>query len=143
LLVKMGGRPTSLVVRGYPGQNSRSGRLGHCLGRFLVQLELAPLNTRRCRESLLEWSSRHRAIAGVTCRTHASSDGVFRSRMVASELSRSPRLVASRCFFFVSRVVLLFPVIENVGTGAVRHRCSRVELHCAVSIGLLTGPRVA
>ena len=58
LLVKMGGRPTSFVVRGYPDQNSRSGRLGHCLGRFLVQLELAPLNTRRCRESLLEWLRR-------------------------------------------------------------------------------------
>jgi len=58
LLMQMGGRPTSHLVGGYPGQNSRSGSLDHCLGHFLVQLELVPVNSRRCRESVRGWLQR-------------------------------------------------------------------------------------
>jgi hypothetical protein len=50
--MQMGGRPISHLVGGYPGRNSRSGNLDHCLGHFMAQLELVPVNTRQCRESL-------------------------------------------------------------------------------------------
>jgi len=56
--MQMGGRPTSHLVGGYPGQNSRSGSLDHCLGHFLVQLELVPVNSRQCRESVRGWLQR-------------------------------------------------------------------------------------
>ena len=53
--MQMGGRPTCHVVGGYQGRNSRSGNLDHCLDHFLVQLELVPVSTRQCRESLQGW----------------------------------------------------------------------------------------
>jgi hypothetical protein len=68
-------------------------------------------------------SSWHLAIAGVTCRTHASSDGVVGPGWLRVVCRGVPDWPPVRVFF-VSKLVLLFLVIENVGTVVVRHRLS-------------------